>query len=92
MVTFHGNHRKALPLIQLINNVATHQKSVNESGSLEPVPDLEYLLDKSNLKTIRENIQNRKGVGDIDLLVSRLQNFVKLEDVLCFYDIAMRSF
>ena len=38
----------------------------------EPVPDLEYLLDPANLQIIRDNIKNRKGVGNIDELVSSM--------------------
>ena len=37
-----------------------------------PLPDFdwEYLCDPDNTAAIRENINNRKGVGDIDVLVS----------------------
>ena len=36
----------------------------------EPELDMEYLLDPENVQEIRENIENRKGVGNISALVS----------------------
>ncbi|VDK24539.1 unnamed protein product [Anisakis simplex] len=33
-----------------------------------PDLDFDYLLDSRNLATIRENIKQRKGIGDIDLV------------------------
>ena len=36
----------------------------------DPELNLEYLLDPDNLQEISENIVNRKGVGNIELLVS----------------------
>lgn len=38
---------------------------------VEPQPDMEYLLDPENMQAIRENIISRKGVGDIDQVVSQ---------------------
>lgn len=46
----------------------------NNAGAytMKPELDFEYLLDPENLPAIRDNIQSRKGVGDIDLVVSIL--------------------
>ena len=37
----------------------------------DPHLDMDFLLNPKNLETIKENITNRKGVGDIPALVSQ---------------------
>ena len=50
---------------------ATH---TDDAGFRVPVAefDWDYLCDPDNRADIAENISNRKGVGDIDVLVSGL--------------------
>ena len=50
---------------------ATHE---DDAGFSAPVAefDWDYLCDPDNRAAIAENISNRKGVGDIDVLVSGL--------------------
>ena len=38
----------------------------------DPELDLDYLLDPSNRDTIKQNISDRKGVGNIDQVVSKI--------------------
>lgn len=56
-----------------------HQPEAWKSQFQPPEPQLnwEYLCNPDNLEFIRENIAHRKGVGDIDKVVSRLAILVE---------------
>ena len=44
---------------------------------IQPTPDWSYILSRQNYDTIKNNIVNRKGVGDIDKVV-RISEMVSL--------------
>lgn len=62
------------------SSVNTRPVEIVQSENGEPELDWEYILDARNMEEIRQNVANRKGVGDIDLVVSlhSLHSWLKL--------------
>lgn len=57
--------------------ISAYNKAINR-----PELDFDYLLDRDNLETIRQNIKSRKGVGNVDRLHklwSEIQEYGKRE-------------
>lgn len=52
------------------SSVNTRPVEIVQSENGEPELDWEYILDARNMEEIRQNVANRKGVGNIDLVVS----------------------
>ncbi|CAI5448296.1 unnamed protein product [Caenorhabditis angaria] len=65
-----GSHAKSLFRAAKTTRGFSSEASTSETSSAPPIlrPDLnfEFLLDDKNLEAIKENIQSRKGVGNIE--------------------------
>ena len=68
----------------IYKQIKSHESLHYTSFVSDPEFDIDYLLNPENYEAIKENIQNRKGVGDLDLVVSCNSNYQLLELVYPF--------
>lgn len=64
----HFSASKCRPLGQLASCQENYQLRKQKFQLSVPVFNEKYLLDKNNIEKVKENINLRKGVGDIDLV------------------------
>ena len=66
--------------VHQLEDSAVLQETCRKLDIPEPEFDFKYLCDPKNTETIRKNVHNRKGVGDIDKVV---RTFIYLRYQIC---------